>query len=150
MNDVAEIQTLLGSRGSRNYAGDVLVKAAIPCFVSIAFTVQGKAGEPLPDANAIRTALSNYVNTLGFCGRLHASALSDIIHNFITGRVAVSAVDMFGQIRRPDGTVRNLRSSEVLVIPDEADRMVTARTVVFVLETADIKISAETVNIPEI
>lgn len=150
MNDVATIQTLLGNRNTRNYAGDVLVKAAVPCFVSLAFTLQGKPGEPLPDPNAIKAALTNYVNNTGFVGRLHASALSDIIHNFLSNKVAISAIDMFGQIRRPDGSVKPLRSTEVLKIPDEPDRMTTARTTVFILNADDIAISAESINVPEI
>lgn len=150
MNDVATIQSLLGNRATRNYAGDVLVKAAVPCFVSLAFTLQGKPGAPLPDADAIKAALTDYVNNTGFVGRLHASALSDIIHNFLSANVAISAIDMFGQIRRPDGTIKPLRSTEVLRIPDEADRMVTARTTVFILNAVDIAVSAETVAIPEI
>jgi hypothetical protein len=150
MNDVATIQTILGRRSTRNYAGDVLVKAAVPCFVSLAFTLQGKPGEPLPDADAIKAALTDFVNNTGFVGRLHASSLSDIIHNYLEGQVAISAIDMFGQIRRPDGTIKPLRSTEVLQVPDEPDRMVTARTTVFIMKAEDIAISAETVNIPEI
>lgn len=150
MSDVVDVQTLVGSRSVRNYAGDVLVKAAVPCFVSLSFTLQGKPGEKLPDAETIKTALAQYVNTAGFCGRLHASALSDIIHNYLTGKVAVSAIDMFGQIRRPDGTVKLLRSTEVLTVPNEPDLMVSARTTIFILDVENIAISAQTVNIPEI
>jgi hypothetical protein len=150
MQDVADIQTLLGNRSTRNYAGDVLVKAAVPCFVSLAFTLQGKPGVELPDADEIKEALAQYVNQTGFSARLHASALSDIIHDFLPENVAISAIDMFGQIRRPDGTVKPLRSKEVLIIPDEPERMVSSRTTVFILNTEDIAVSAETVNIPEI
>lgn len=150
MEDIANIQALLGARSTRNYAGDVLVKAAVPCFVSLAFTLQGKPGDTLPNPYTIKDALAKYVNSTGFSGRLNASALSDIIHNYVSGNVAASAIDMFAQIRRPDGTIKPLRSTEVLIVPDEPDRMVTPRTTVFILDTDDIAISAETVNIPEI
>jgi len=147
---VSEMQTYVSNRDHRNHAGDILVKAPIPCFLSLSFTLNGAAGATLPDAFAVKDALADYVNNLGFCGRLHASDLLDIIHNFLTGKISVSAIDMFGQIRRPDGTIKPLRSSEVLIIPDESANMVTARTVGFILDPDNVKVSAQTVNIPEI
>lgn len=150
MPDIAEIQALVGSRANRNYGGDVLVRAPIPAFLSVAFTIQGTPGELLPDASAIRLALATYVNRLGFCGRLSASALSDIIHDHLTGRIVHSAIDMFAQVRYPDGTIVPLRSTEVLIVPSEPGSMVTARTVAFILDPNDVVISAETVNVPEI
>jgi hypothetical protein len=141
-----DIQSFVNSREYRNYAGDVLIKAAIPCFVSLSFSLEGYAGEALPDPEAIKDDLVDHVNSLGFCGRLYASELADRIHNFLSGRVAVSKIDMFGQIRKPDNTVENLRSTEVLTIPYLPDDMVSSRTVTFVLSRDDIAISARTVN----
>jgi len=150
MPSVAAVQSLVGGRDVRNYAGDVLVKAAVPCFVSLGFTLQGKMGAILPDPDIIRSALARFVNNLGFVGRLNTSSLFDIIHNYLPDNVACSAIDILGQIRRPDGTIKPLRSSEAIVIPSEPDGMVTARTTTFILNLEDIAISAETVNIPEI
>jgi hypothetical protein len=116
--------------------------------VSIAFTLQAKAGEVVPDAFTIKNDVASYINNLGFTGRLHASNISDIIHNNITGHVSVSAIDLHGQLLRPSGTIKRLRSSEVLLIPDESGNMVSARTVIFVCDPDDIQISAQTVNIP--
>ena len=148
MPDIAAIQSYVGGRDSRNYAGDVLVRAAIPCFVSLAFTIQAPAGATLPDPFAIQDELATYVNSLGFCGRLPASALSDLIHNHLAAKVHLSAIDMNGQIFRPDGSIRHLRNTEVLIIPDESENMLTSRTVCFVLDPADVIISAATVNVP--
>lgn len=150
MQNMASIQTTMASRTYRNYGGDVLIKAPVPCFVSLAFTLEAPAGAPIPDPYAIQSDLANYVNNLGFTGRLHASALLDLVHNRLSGKIAVSAIDMNGEILRPDGTVRRLRSSEVLIVPDESERMVSARTVGFFLDPNNVLISARTVNIPEV
>ena len=150
MPGIAAVQTLAGSRDVRNYAGDVLVKAAVPCFLSLGFTLQGKMGAALPDPDTIRVAIAKFVNNVGFVGRLNVSSLFDIIHNYLPENVACGSIDMLGQIRRPDGTIKPLRSSEAIVIPSEPDGMVTARTTIFILDVEDIAISAETVNIPEI
>jgi hypothetical protein len=104
----------------------------------------------LPDANGIADALANYVNTIGFCGRLYSSSLSDIIHNFLTSKISVGAIDMFGQVLRPDGTILQLRDTEELVIPTEDGTLISGRTVNFILDPANVKISADTVVIPEI
>jgi len=98
------------------------VKAPVPCFVSIAFTLNGAAGATLPDSFLIKDDLAQYVNRLGFCGRLSASTLLDIIHNRLSGKISVSAIDMNGEILRPDGTTRRIRSSEVLLVPDESGK----------------------------
>lgn len=150
MPDIAEIQSVMSSRKHRNYGGDLLVRAAIPCFVSIGFTLEAKPGEPLPDPYAIKDDIANFINTSGFCGRLPASAISDLVHGHLSGKIMVSAIDMHGQILRPSGTVRDLRSTETLIVPDETDELISARTVVFIVEQEDILISARTVNIPEI
>ena len=150
MPSISTVQALAGGRDVRNYAGDVLVKAAVPCFVSLAFTLQGKMGAVLPDPDTVRAALASFVNNLGFVGRLNTSSLFDIIHDYLPDNVACSAIDVLGQIRRPDGTIKPLRSSEAIIIPSEPDGMVTARTTAFILNPEDIAISAETVNIPEI
>lgn len=151
LEKIAEIQSLVGSRAHRNYGGDVLVRAAIPCFVSIAFTLEGQQGAVLPLVSSLKTSLADFVNTLGFNGRLHASSLASIIHQFIgSQRVAVSAIDMVGEILQPNGTLRRIRSTETLVVPEDPANTVTARTVVFYLDPEDVIVSAQTVNVPQI
>ena len=146
---IKEIQSFVGNRDHRNYAGDILIKAPVPCFVSLSFTIDGRTGDPLPDAYAIKDDLTQYINSLGFRGRLYASDLDDLIHNHLYGETSVGAIDMFGQIRYPDGTVQSLRSTESLIIPSEPDYMVTSRTTGFIVTADDIAISARTVNMPE-
>lgn len=148
--EIAAVQSLVSSRGVGYAAGDTLIRAAVPCFVSLAFTLQGRPGLPLPDAASLRTALAAYVNTLGFPGRLEASQLVDLIHDYLPEGMAISPLDMFGQIRRPNGSVRSLRSPSVLIIPSESASMVSARTVGFILDPANIIISAQATNVPEV
>lgn len=146
---IADIQDDLGSRGTRNTAGDLLIKAPVPCFLQLSFTINKRSGSAEPDTAAIADALASVVNNYGFTGRLPASVLTDTIHNFLTSPDSVGAVDMFGKIRYPDGTVKALRSSTILTMPDEPSRMVSPRTVVFFLDPSDVDISIETVSLPE-
>jgi len=147
---IEEMQDYASSRGVRNRAGDILVKAPVPCFLRISFRVELKQGTESPNVAQIKTDVAELVNTYGFTGRLPASAISDVVHNSLSGIQYLSAIDMLGDIRRPDGSVRRLRSTETLIIPDEPVKMATPRTVAFIVDPSDIAISVVTAPIPEI
>lgn len=144
---IADIQDWAAGRGVRNRAGDILVKAPVPCFLRISFDVELKPGTATPDVDQIRADIAELVNTYGFTGRLPASAISDVVHDSLSGIQYLSAVDMLGDIYRPDGTVRRIRSTETLVVPTEESRMVTSRTVAFIVDPADIAITVLTADI---
>lgn len=147
---IAELQEYASSRGVRNRAGDVLVKAPVPCFLRISFRVELKKGTEQPNLAQIKNDVAELVNTYGFTGRLPASAISDTVHDSLSGIQYLSAIDMLGDIRRPDGTTRRLRSTETLIIPDEQARMVSPRTVAFIVDPSDIAVTVVTAPIPEI
>lgn len=147
---IKDIQDFTSARGSRNFAGDALIKAPIPCFLVLSFKIILKPGQEDPDKTAIADALATFVNNYGFTGRLPASALSDVVHDSLLGIASTGAIDMFGQIRRPDGSTIPLRSTEVIEIPDEPQNMVTAKTTMFILDPADVAISTVIGDIPAI
>jgi hypothetical protein len=138
---IADIQDFLGSRENRTRAADVLVKAAIPCFTKIAFEIRKDSATATIDTDAIKTAVVDAIRQVGFSGQLHASIISGVVHRYLTGRQAVSAVDMFGRIRRPDGTVTYIRDNTLLEIPDDPGRLVTGRTTAFLVAPEDVSIS---------
>lgn len=141
---IAEIQAHVGSRDVRPYGGDALVKAPVPCFLTLNFTVNKKTGQADPDVEAIRNAVCEAANTIGFVGELYASQLQDVIHNHLANGQTVSAVDMHGRLRYPDGTIRYLRDSEVLTVPDLPANMVTAKTVQFFAAPEDVGVTVVT------
>ncbi len=147
---IADIQDWVSGRGIRNKAGDALIKSPVPCFMRISFSVQLKPGQEVPDTSTIANNVAALVNRYGFTGRLPASAISDVVHNSLSGVAHIGAIDLLGDIRRPDGTIRRIRTTETLIIPDEPTLMVTSRTVAFFSDPADIAISIETADIPEV
>jgi hypothetical protein len=150
VDDLAAIQTLVSGRDARHAAGDVLIKAPVPCFVSLSFTITIEAGQPDPDLSAIAEDLADLVNHYGFSGRLPASALSDRVHNALSGRSSVGPIDMFARIRYPGGRWQVLRSDELLTIPDDPDAMVSGRTAVFYLDPDDVSVSVEEAQLPDV
>lgn len=146
---LADLQALISSRDVRSYGADVLMRAPIPCFVQISFTVHKRSDEPDPDVDGIKTAVMNVVNAVEFTGRLYASNIQDAVHTFLHNSSSVGAVDMFGRIRRPDGTNQYLRNTEVLRVTDDPANMVTSKTVQFFLEPEDISVTiATTIPLP--
>lgn len=139
--NLADMQSLVSSRDVRNVAGDILVKAPIPCFLTLSFTITKDETQDDVDTDAIADALALFVNTYGFSKTLPASALLDVIHNGLTGRSSVSAIDIAGRIRYPDGSTQFLRSSESLVLPAVPAKMGTWRTIAFFLSPDDVGIS---------
>ena len=141
---VRELQDFCMDWRWRNLAADIAVKAAVPCFLSINFDIQKGPESASPDTDAIRSALVNAVNSLGFPGQVHASLVSDVVHGFLASRQAVGAISLHGRILKPTGGVRVIRSQDVLRIPDDPANLVTGYTTTFILEESDIGISVVT------
>jgi hypothetical protein len=140
---IGDIHDTLTARDNRPRATDILVKAAVPCFTRIAFEVRTETNEIISadKLQEIKKAVVTAVAEVGFSGQLHASVIANAAHKFLTGRQAVGAVDMFGKIRRPDGTYAYLRDNTMLAIPNDPTRLVTGRTTAFVVGVDDVSIS---------
>jgi hypothetical protein len=138
---IGPLQDFLSARDNRARASDVLARAAVPCFTKISFSIRKEANSLPLDLDAIKSAIVAEIEKVGFTGQLHASTISGVVHQFLSGRQAVSAIDMFGRIRRPDGTTQYVESSAILEIPDDPQRLVTGRTTVFLVSEEDIAIS---------
>lgn len=142
---ISQLQDFISSRDVRCRAADVVVKAAVPCFTTISFKVLKTANELDPDFDAIKAAIVEAVAGIGFGGQLNASTISNAVYQFLTGNQAVSSIDMFGKILRPDGAVAYLRDFSKLVIPNDPERLVSPKTTVFLVSPDDIYIESEVV-----
>ena len=150
MPGLLELQQAMGSRNVRNAAGDILLRAPLPCFLQLSFIIELPPGAETPDSSAIADALAAVVNNYGFTGRLPSSLLHDVIHNNLPNKSAIVATDMLGRIRRADGSIKQLRSASFLQVPTETTLLVSGRTVSFFLDAADVSITYVTADLPEI
>lgn len=135
---IDDIQIFAVSLDHSNLMADVLIKAAVPCFLSINCDIVKGVGETAPLLDPIKNALAVMVNSLNFPGVLYASQIADLIHDYLDGSMAVGAIDMHGLIRRPDGTRAVIRDKHELWIPDSPSTLVTPRTTAFILYAVDI------------
>jgi len=138
---IREIQEFLAGSDHRSLAADILVKAAVPCFLTLNFDVIKDVGESSPDTDDIIAGLVEWVNNLDFPSVLYASQLNDVIHNYLTGSQAVGALMMHGRISRVDGGDTVIRDTQILRIPTTPSLLVTPRTTIFVLYPDDVGIN---------
>jgi hypothetical protein len=143
---IGQLQDFLASKDIRCRTADILVKAAVPCFTSIAFKIRRSANEVNPDFTAIKEAIVKAVAKIGFAGQLSASVISSVAHQFLTGTQSVGSIDMFGKILRPDGNISYIRDGARIVVPDDPTHMVSAKTVVFLTSVEDIEIAPEIIS----
>lgn len=138
---ISELQDFLSDRDNRCRASDVLVRAAVPCFTKISFEIRKPANAPTIDTAPLKAAIVAAIQAVGFSGQLHASTIAGAVYPFLTGGAALSAIDMFGRIHRPDGSVGFVRDDTLLRIPNDPARMVTGRTTAFLVGAEDITIT---------
>jgi hypothetical protein len=147
---IADISDYFTQISRLHGAGDVLVKAPVPCFLSVSLTIEMQPNQEEPDTDEIANAIVALINAqYSFTGRLSASVINDIVHNYLPELASVGAIDLLGEIRRPDGVTTYLHSESLLTVPDRPDVMTSGRTVVFFLDTADVTIAVTTVDVPE-
>jgi hypothetical protein len=149
---VADLQATVSGRSFGAPAGDALVRAPIPCVLTISFNINTRASVVVDPAvlDAVPISVASQVNSLGFIGQLYASLLAETIQEQLPDGAYLGAIDMFGTIRQPDGSLVRIRSTEVLIIPNNPGRMVSPRTVVFILDPLDVGVSVVAVDIPDI
>lgn len=142
---IGALQKLLIRPEFRPYGSDVVVRAAVPCFVTVRFSVASPTAEV--DVDAIRTVLAEFVNTSGFIGSITSHELTAIASRFLGPGQKIFGTELIGKIIAPPAfqvAPIYLRSSDRLTIPERPDIFVSPRTTVFFLDPENISISVVT------
>jgi hypothetical protein len=144
---IAVVQELVAGRTLRSPAADCLVRAAVPCFVTVAVTVSYQTGSTVPTAGTVQSAAATAVNATGFIGSLTSGLVTQAIQAAIPTTAWVSSFTMTGQIRRPDGTTVPL-TGPTLTLPNDPSNLVSARTCCFFLPPASVTVTLTAVATP--
>lgn len=140
---ISELQDFCNDRDNGGPTNDTLVRAAIPCLLSMSFILYKPAQSATIDQTAIKTALADYVNTLGFTNRVYCASLLHVISSNLPGGVNAGRVELTGMLYPPGDDPVLIRSFDVLEVTEAG--YVSARTVCFFLDPADISIQLESV-----
>ena len=144
MPGIDTLQAVVVDRGKKNPNADYLVRAPVPAFCTVSLEIQYVNDSYAPDANAVKVAIVDMINSLNFAlGRLPASLIYDAVHSVIgtQGTLVVSPIDMYAVIASPSGGTIPLRSGNELVIPNLPQNGVTPRTTAFFISPSDIDLS---------
>jgi hypothetical protein len=133
---IAEMQDLLLEDGGRLACADYLVKAVVPCMVSLNINlIKKRAIDSYESLNLqqLKKDLFTHINTIPFGEELYASSIVDICHNYDIRRVDLPIL-MEGTILCPDGSSITLADSDVLTIPTSLVNGVTPKTTAYFID----------------
>ena len=133
---ITEIQNLLLSDDERFACSDYLVKAALPCFVSLDLSLTRKSISDTYDSlnlNSLKRDIFNYINTIPFGEDLYVSKIIDICHNYGIARVNLPTV-VRGNILCNDGTTIVLEGTDGLSIPTNIAKGVSKKTTLYFID----------------
>jgi hypothetical protein len=141
---IRDIQQDISSRSYGHCAADLLIRAPVPCFLSVSMLINKSAADPTPDTDAIRNAIVALVNDTDFIGRIDGSRIVEVAHGFLRNASSVTNLELLGRIRCPDGENRYVRSSDSLLVPYLPQKGVTEKTVQFFAEPSSVVVSVTT------
>lgn len=142
---VTEAAALLGAEAFRPTAGDLLVRAAVPCRVRLSVRIDTPPNVAV-DVPAVTAALTGVVNATGFSGRLYASRLVQSVNVALGAGQSVSGWWLEGVIEAPDGSRLFVSGQDELAVPWRPEIGVTHRTTAFYLAAADVAVTVRGVT----
>jgi hypothetical protein len=134
--NIRDIQQLFQAPATRPLCGDYLVRAALPCYVSMNITLYRNS---ITDtAASIGTAqltqdIFNYVNSLPFGQTLNVSKIVALCEKYSIQRVDLPLI-VNGQIYTLNGNTINISSSDDLQIPVNYAEGVSPNTTLFFVD----------------
>jgi hypothetical protein len=134
-----DVQDFVGGGGVRPKGSDIVVRAPVPCDVSIDMLITAPVGSSV-DTGVIGQAVADWVNRLGFVGRLPATAIASSIADRLPAGAMVSRTWVYGTIRQPDQTIVSAGGPHELIVPNTPEYGVTTNTVSFLADPVDINV----------
>lgn len=154
LEGIEDAQDAVSARAVRSLSGDCLIKAAVPCFVTLTVTVNRRVDDPELDEDALKQAAVNAVNNVNFTGKLSASTVSAAVQNALVTQGAtkstVANVSIGSRLRKPNGSEVTGTTTTTLTIANDYANMVSARTVVFFTKLTDVTMTVVDVDAPEV
>ncbi len=147
MPNIGAMQTFCSGYDTGPPAADVLVRAAIPCEVSVGMKVYAPVGA-IVDSDSIGEAVAGYINSTGFIGQLSAADIAYAAKNVIPSDHQIGEISLVGTIRAADGQIVTATAADVLRIPSHPELLVTERTVAFISEPTAVGVDVLVIRTP--
>jgi len=136
-----ELQEYVDRDDIRSISTDVVVRCPILCNVSVNALVMYDPKLPMDESGA-KTSIRNYINGLGFVGRLTRSEIVQILKNLGAVSVEMPNKDMlYGELHDAYGELHTLSGDALdVTLIENGAAMLTRNTVLFVAEERNIQI----------
>lgn len=131
--DIGTIQDMFLSGEERIACADYLVRAALPCYVSVSLKIHRKSTTTELPVDQIKQDIYNYINSLKFGEDLYASEIVDICHNYDIKYVEMP-ITLTGEVYTTKSTILPLSNSDVLRIPSKPSLGVSKKTTIFITD----------------
>lgn len=131
--NVLDIQELFLNGNEQIACADYLVKAALPCYVSIGLKLHRRNAKAEFPADQLKKDIFNHVNNIKFGEHLYVSSIVDICHNYEIKYVELP-VKLTGEIFSNHSTIVTVTDNDVLKIPTVADLGISPKTTVFITD----------------
>lgn len=134
--NILEMQNLLLSDTERLACADYLVKAVVPCMISLDINLVKRRPTDTFESLGLQNLkkdIFKYINTTPFGGAIQASSIVNICHNYDIQRVDLP-ISMAGNILCPDGSVITLNDSDIIEIPNLPDKGVSPKTTSYFID----------------
>lgn len=134
--NILAMQDMLLLDSQRIACADYLVKAVVPCLVSLDIKLVKKSPVDTFESlnlQQLKKDIFNYINTIPFGEQLYASNIVNICHDYNIKRVDLP-IEMAGQVLAPDGTVNYITSNDALPIPYDLNHGVSPKTTAYFID----------------
>lgn len=142
-DDVDDIQRYMQARDRTAPGADHLVKAAIPCFVSLSLGIGFRVAAGQPSATALQQLIADTVNAIKFTERtLSAGRIIQAVNQYMGDRgYALLPIQMSGRIYGIDGSIEAITGTSDLIIPNMPDQGITRRITAYYCSPANVTLS---------
>ena len=139
---VTALQDALSNSNNRSLAGDALVRAPVPCFVTAAVTITQSSGTAALVTGPLKQAAADAINNIGFTGKAAVAVATAAIQALLPAGNTITTSTLAGRVHRADNTDINLSAtSTTLDVCTDAANLVTANTVGFFCRASDVTIT---------
>jgi len=145
--DIAAVQEYVDRDDVRSLKGDMLVRSAPICLVSLSAAVGIPSGAIAPDVYEMRCAVASYINSRNFVPRLTASEIVAVLKGFGISRVEMMhgvphGFKMEGRLKTAAGNVLFFPGPDIdIAAHSDPTNLVSPKTVVFGANIEDISIT---------
>lgn len=129
--NITALQDLFLDPTERILCADYLVKAMLPCFVTVDLKIERKDTYTTFPVDLLKQDIFTYINRLKFGEDIQVSKIIDICHNYNVKKVHLP-IKLSGEIYTNHSTTINITSKDSLTIPNNYPMGVSKKTTAFV------------------